>query len=114
MSQESVVNLLGSAASEAIGAKKGATAQSLFDIGFGVGSQVGVLLPYSRKHEYEADKIGVYIMKLAGYDINSAPAFWEKMMEGGSGSAVDFLSTHPSDAKRVAALKEVIQNMPAL
>lgn len=114
MSQESIVNLLGSAASEAIGAKKGATAQNIFNIGFGVGSQVGVLLPYSRKHEYEADKIGVYIMKLAGYDINAAPEFWEKMMEGGSSSATDFLSTHPSDAKRVAALKEVIQNMPAL
>ena len=114
MSQESIVNLLGSAASEAIGAKKGATAQNIFNIGFGVGSQVGILLPYSRKHEYEADKIGVYIMKLAGYDINAAPAFWEKMMQGGSSNASDFLSTHPSDAKRVAALKEVIQNMPAL
>ena len=75
---------------------------------------MGVLLPYSRKHEYEADKIGVYIMKLAGYDINAAPAFWEKMMAGGSGSKTDFLSTHPSDSKRIAALKEVINNMPEL
>lgn len=114
MSQESVVNLVGSKASEVIGEKKGSTLQNLFDIGFGLGSQVGILLPYSRKHEYEADKIGVYIMKLAGYDINAAPAFWEKMMAGGSGSSMDFLSTHPSDENRVAALKEVIKNMPAL
>ena len=114
MSQESVMNLLGNIASEVIGAKKGETAQTLFNLGFGIGSQVGVLLPYSRKHEYEADKIGVYIMKLAGYDINASPKFWEKMMSGKTGSKNDFLSTHPSDEKRIAALKEVIATMPAL
>lgn len=114
MSQESVMNLLGNVASEAIGAKKGAAAQSLFNLGFGIGSQVGVLLPYSRKHEYEADRIGVYIMKLAGYDINAAPEFWRKMLNGKTGSKNDFLSTHPSDEKRIEALQEVINSMPAL
>ena len=112
MSQESAMNIVGSIASELIGASKGSSAQSLFNLGFGLGSQVGVLLPYSRKHEYEADKIGMYIMDIAGYDVNAAPAFWEKMLEGGTGSANDFLSTHPSDAKRIAALKEAIQTKP--
>jgi predicted Zn-dependent protease len=114
MSQEATVNLLGSVASEAIGTRKGPAAQKLFDIGFNIGSQAGILLPYSRKHEYEADKIGMYIMDIAGYDINAAPAFWEKMTDGSTASANDFFSTHPSDAKRVAALKEAIRTKPAL
>lgn len=112
MSQESAMSLLGSLASEVIGVSKGESAQRLFEAGFGLGAQVGVLLPYSRKHEYEADKIGMYIMDIAGYDVNAAPAFWEKMLEGGTGSANDFLSTHPSDAKRIAALKEAIKTKP--
>ena len=114
MSQEAAMNLLGAVAGEVIGAKKGAVAQNLFNLGFGLGSQLGVILPYSRKHEYEADKIGMYIMDIAGYDINAAPAFWEKMLNGKSGSQSDFLSTHPSDAKRIAALKEAIRTRPAL
>jgi len=108
MSQEAAMNLIGSVASEVVGAKKGAAARNLFDLGFGLGSQLGVILPYSRKHEYEADRIGMYIMDIAGYDINAAPEFWEKMQDGKTGSRNDFLSTHPSDAKRIAALKEAI------
>ena len=108
MSQEAAMNLLGSITSDIIGAKKGSTAQTLFNLGFGIGSQAGVLLPYSRKHEYEADQIGVYIMAIAGYDINAAPKFWEKMQSNNTTNKSDFFSTHPSDAKRIAALKEVI------
>lgn len=114
MSQQSAMSIIGNAASEIIGSKKGSTVQALFDLGFGIGSQAGLLLPYSRKHEYEADKIGMYIMDLAGYDVNAAPAFWEKMLAGKSGSTNDFLSTHPSDSKRIAALKEAIRTKPEL
>lgn len=114
MSQQSLLDLVGSAASEVIGAKKGAVAQNLFNIGFGIGSQAGLLLPYSRQHEYEADKIGMYIMDIAGYDVNAAPTFWKKMTEGKSSSQSDFFSTHPSDAKRIAALEEAIRTKPAL
>lgn len=114
MSQKSAMSLLGNIASEVIGQKKGSTAQSLFDIGFGIGAQAGVLLPYSRKHEYEADKIGMYIMDIAGYDVNAAPRFWERMQDGSTASTNDFLSTHPSDAKRIAALKEAIAKKPDL
>ncbi|MBQ7774025.1 MAG: M48 family metallopeptidase [Bacteroidales bacterium] len=113
MSQQSVMNALGSIASEVIGEKNGATAQALFNVGFAVGSQAGVLLPYSRKHEYEADKIGMYIMDIAGYDVNAAPVFWEKMQGGKTGSQSDFFSTHPSDAKRIAALREAIRTKPS-
>lgn len=109
-----LVNLIGIVASEVVGAKKGNLAQTLFDLGFGVGAQLGVMLPYSRKQEYEADKIGVYIMKIAGYDVNAAPVFWERMMADNESSQLDFLSTHPSDGKRISALKEVISSMPDL
>lgn len=112
MSQKAAMNLLGSVASEIIGTRNGTTAQSLFNLGFGLGSQMGVILPYSRKHEYEADRIGMYIMDIAGYDINAAPEFWVKMQNGKSGSQNDFLSTHPSDDKRIAALKEAIREIP--
>ena len=109
-----LVGLIGVVASEVVGAKKGGLAQTLFNLGFNVGSQLGVLLPYSRKQEYEADKIGLYIMQIAGYDINAAPVFWERMMAGNESTQLDFLSTHPSDEKRIAALRKAIDAMPAL
>ncbi|MGN1220469.1 MAG: M48 family metallopeptidase [Candidatus Cryptobacteroides sp.] len=108
MSQEVAMNALEIVASQVIGQMKGENAQNLFDIGFNIGSQLGVLLPYSRKHEYEADRIGLYLMAIAGYDIEAAPQFWEKMSAGGKASSNDFFSTHPCDSKRVAALKEAL------
>lgn len=81
---------------------------------FGLGAQVGLMLPYSRKHEYEADYMGIVLMELAGYDSTSALEFWTKMSRlssGGQGSpseASDFLSTHPSDSKRIANLQKRI------
>ena len=113
MSQQSIMSILGSVASEAIGERKGDAAQTLFDVGLGIGAKAGDLLPYSRKHEYEADKIGMYIMDIAGYNVNAAPEFWEKMQGGNKSDASDFLSTHPSDAKRVAALREAIKSKPS-
>ncbi len=71
---------------------------------FGLGAQVGFMLPYSRKHEYEADYMGIVFMEIAGYDSESAVGFWTKMSAGGS-STSDFLSTHPSDNKRIAEIK---------
>ena len=110
MSQQAALNLVGSLASEFV-KPKGAAAQNLFNLGFGVGSQYGFLLPYSRKHEYEADRIGMYIMAIAGYDINAAPEFWQKMTEGNnSAGSNDFFSTHPSDSKRIVALKEALKD----
>lgn len=74
----------------------------------GLGAQVGLLLPFSRKHELEADKFGVRYMARAGYNPNEAVKFWEKMSESKSGAPPEFLSTHPSDATRIAQLKREI------
>ena len=85
--------------------------QMLFSVAFGLGSALGtygVLLPYSRTHEYEADRLGLIIMAMAGYDIQQAPLFWEAMQKQGGNKPPEFLSTHPSDANRVAKIREVL------
>lgn len=74
---------------------------------FGLGAQVGFMLPYSRKHEYEADYMGIVFMEIAGYDSSSAIDFWTKMSSGGKNTS-DFLSTHPSDSKRISEIKKHI------
>lgn len=106
MSQEVLVGVAGQALSQFVGSESQKT-QAIFGLAFNVGSQLGVLLPYSRKHEYEADKLGLIIMAMAGYDVNVAPGFWEKMSQGGN-KAPEFLSTHPSDEKRIAQIKLII------
>lgn len=74
---------------------------------YGAGSQYGAILPYSRKHELEADEIGLMLMAKAGYDPSEAPRFWERFAGLKDGGApLEFLSTHPSDARRSAALRE--------
>ena len=88
-----------------------AKTQMLFSVAFGLGSAVGtygVLLPYSRTHEYEADRLGLIFMAMAGYDIQQAPLFWEAMQQQGGNKPPEFLSTHPSDAHRVAKIREVL------
>lgn len=74
----------------------------------GLGAQVGVLLPFSRKHELESDKFGVRYMHRAGYDANEAVRFWQKMASSKGGSVPEILATHPSDATRIAALEREI------
>ena len=105
MSQQAAMGTVGNIASEVLGAKGGKN-QAIFDIAFGLGAQYGVMLPYSRKHEYEADKLSLIFMAMAGYNIDAAPAFWEKMSQTGSSSGSDFFSTHPSDANRIANMKK--------
>ena len=104
MSQQTVTNAVGEMASALLGTARN---QALFNVAFGLGSQFGVLLPYSRQHEYEADRLGLIFMAMAGYDINVAPVLWEKMSGGSSGGS-DFFSTHPSDAKRIENLNKVM------
>ena len=85
--------------------------KELIMLGVNVAGNVGVILPYSRKHESEADHIGLLLMAKAGYDPNEAIKFWQRMSaaSGGSqGGLSDFLSTHPSDAKRVKDLQELL------
>jgi predicted Zn-dependent protease len=76
---------------------------------YGAASKFGVTLPYSRKHESEADHIGLMLMAKAGYDPTEAPRFWERFAQLNAGQKpAEFLSTHPSDAHRAAALRELL------
>jgi len=71
----------------------------------GVGAQVGVLLPFSRKHESEADYVGILLAADAGYDPREAVALWERMGQMSGGAPSEFLSTHPSHETRITQLK---------
>lgn len=88
----------------------GATApqyQNAFDIAYGAGSNLGVMLPYGRMQESEADEIGILLMQKAGYNVNEAVKFWENMSEGKDKKS-DFFSTHPSSDTRIADIKKII------
>ncbi len=92
----------------------GATApqyQGLFNQTYGLGSQVGVMLPYGRMQETEADEIGIYLMSQAGYRVNEALKFWENMSEGKK-DGNDFFSTHPSSSNRIKDIEKVITKLP--
>ena len=108
MSQLLLVQLGGVALDLALKNKPDET-RGLFMIAYGLGAQLGVLLPYSRTHENEADHIGLILMSRAGYDPAAAPAFWQRMsaLSGGKGGP-QFLSTHPAPAARVKKLQKLI------
>jgi len=84
--------------------QKPSLAGDLFLQSFGIGSQLG-MLAYSRKHETEADKMGLIFMAMAGYDPREAPKFWERMSAGGGQAPPEILSTHPSDDTRMRDLE---------
>ena len=89
--------------------------QQMWQQYYGMGSQVGVMLPFSRGHETEADKIGLTLMAIAGYNPEEAITFWSRMAAQSSGQAPpEFMSTHPSDATRIANLKVLIPEAKAL
>jgi predicted Zn-dependent protease len=74
----------------------------------GLGSQVGILLPFSRLHESEADKLGMVFMAMAGYDPAKTIDFWKRMRTAGGAKPPAFLSTHPSDEKRIKDLQDYL------
>jgi predicted Zn-dependent protease len=72
------------------------------------------MLPFSRAHESEADMIGLTLMAIAGYNPDMAVAFWERMAAQSGGQAPpEFMSTHPSNAARIAKIKELIPQAKA-
>ncbi len=81
---------------------------------YGIGTTVGGMLPFSRKHETEADKIGLTLMTLAGYNPEEAPKLWERMKAQSKGSTPEFLSTHPSQERRITNLQHWIPHAKAL
>lgn len=106
MSQQLAIQLGGTALAVAMQQQPAQTAQ-IFNQVYGVGTTLGALA-YSRKHESEADKLGLCFMAMAGYDPNTAVTFWERMQKAGGANPPQFLSTHPSDATRIADIKAYI------
>ena len=80
--------------------------QQIFAQAYGMGSELGVMLPFSRSHETEADRIGLTLMALAGYDPAQAPNLWRRMKEAGGAGPPEFLSTHPSPDTRIRNLEQ--------
>ncbi|MBN1407249.1 MAG: M48 family metallopeptidase [Calditrichaceae bacterium] len=107
MSQQMVVQLGGMALSKAL-EEKSETTRQIYMTAFGLGSQVGVMLPFSRLHESEADEMGLIFMAMAGYDPNTAVTFWQRMADLGGQKPPEFLSTHPSDETRIKDLKKLL------
>jgi len=108
MSQSLLINMGGITLGTALSTSPAAT-QNLFSALYGIGSQVGLMLPYSRLHESEADHLGLIFMAMAGYDPNSAIPFMERLKASSkTASAPQFLSTHPADAARINAMRQVL------
>jgi predicted Zn-dependent protease len=108
MSQGLLQQFGGVALSAAL-ADKPAETRNLWMQAYGVGSQVGVMLPFSRSEESEADHLGLVFMAMAGYDPSKAIDFWQRMSQGAGEKPPELLSTHPSDATRIQQIKE---NLP--
>lgn len=108
MSQQMLLQL-GSSSLDAALQKKPEQTRQIFLQAYGLGSQVGSLA-YSRKHEYEADKLGLVFVAMAGYNPNRAIDFWKDMSNNNSGAKQpEWLSTHPSDQNRI---DELLKYMP--
>nr|WP_321485002.1 M48 family metallopeptidase [uncultured Draconibacterium sp.] len=107
MTQQLGLQMGGLALSEALSEKETQTKQIAMAV-FGVGSQVGIILPYSRSFENEADELGLYFMAMAGYDPRQAPEFWERMLQAGGTRTPEFLSTHPNPENRINHLKQIM------
>ncbi|MDV5120838.1 MAG: M48 family metallopeptidase [Candidatus Scalindua sp.] len=108
MSQGLIVQMGGMALTKAM-AEKPEKTRRLWMTAFGVGAQFGVMLPFSRYQESEADHLGLVFMAKAGYDPNEAVEVWKRMAQMKEGQTPpEFLSTHPSDETRIRKIKETI------
>ncbi len=108
MSQGLLTQMGGIALSAALSSQPQQT-QQLWSQIFGAGAQIGVMLPYSRLQENEADRLGLIFMALAGYDPRAAVEVWQRMAAQGGPSSPEFLSTHPADQTRI---RKIQQNIP--
>jgi len=108
MSQSMFVEFGMSALDDAMAQQPEAT-RDLFKEAAGLGASVGVLLPYSRLHESEADRLGLVFMALAGYDPHAAIGFWQRMSAMDKGpKPLELLSTHPADERRISNIRNLI------
>lgn len=92
-------------------AQKSAATQQLAGQIYGLGAQYGAILPFSRKHESEADYMGLIFMSMAGYNPDVAITFWKKMSAGSGAKVPEFMSTHPSDSRRIS---DIQKELPAI
>jgi predicted Zn-dependent protease len=110
MSQTMAAQGLGVAVDVAT-AEKSNTTRQVINTAYGLGGQLA-LMSYSRNQESEADRMGLVFMAMAGYDPNEAIGFWERMAsaksQSGGGAPPEFLSTHPSDARRIMNIKKLL------
>ena len=99
----------GGVALDVLLSQKTAQTRQLFEQAYGVTAQYGLILPFSRKQESEADHLGLIFMAMAGYDPQQAIEFWKRMSALSAGKEPpEFSSTHPSDAHRVKALQDYL------
>ncbi len=123
MSESLLVQFGGVGLSTALAKQPGQT-QKIFLGVYGVTANVGFMLPYSRLHESEADRIGLVLMAKGGYDPREAIPFWQRMKEKGGSKTPEFLSTHPAPGTRIEDIKthipeamkyyKVLQQRPAV
>ncbi|HEX2970087.1 MAG TPA: M48 family metallopeptidase [Bacteroidales bacterium] len=105
---QGLIAQFGSVALNEILSEKPDETKAIFNTAYGLGAQFGVILPFSREHELEADKLGLIFMAMAGYDPETAVSFWERMSQKGSSAPPEFLSTHPSDERRINRIKAAL------
>jgi predicted Zn-dependent protease len=106
MSQGMVQQMGGVALSVAMSSKPAET-RALFSQAYNAGTEVAVMLPYSRLHESEADHMGLIFMSMAGYNPDEAVTFWQRMKDASGGKAPnELMSTHPSDDRRISDIKK--------
>ena len=112
MSQALLAQMGGVALSAALASKPSET-QAMAMAAFGAGASIGVLLPYSRLHESEADRIGLTLMARCGYDPRQAIPFWKRMNSASQSRPPEFLSTHPAPQTRIQNIqKHIPEAMP--
>lgn len=113
MSQTSLASLFQSVGSLAVGvATQSSGASEVFSTAYGAGVQYGVLLPFSRAHESEADYIGLILATKAGYNPAAAIDFWQRMASMNKNATIEeWQSTHPSDETRITELKKILPEM---
>ncbi len=107
MSQQMIVQAGSAAAAYALKEKSEQT-QALLGAAIGLGANYGVMLPFSRKHELEADRLGLIFMTMAGYDPGEAVPFWTRMASGSGQKPPEFMSTHPSDSHRIEQIRALL------